>query len=420
MKIILFIIVILSPLFLSAQWNIVRYTPSPNQAYAMTVVSNDSLFYVNGQGGIFSSIDGGQNWTYFQTIFNTSWFLDIDFPSKLVGYTCGGTNFGTHTNVIAKTIDGGASWDSLTSNAYSGYNFEHIEFLNEDLGFVSGDIPFILKTTDGGSSFTQINLPNNSSVTSISFNSISNVILSTFKYNGQNSKIYSMIRSTDLGTSWTEVYTDTMTGVSGLNRRRINEIFFVDDNYGFAVGGNGLFLKTSDGGVSWVKSFIHPFNNLSGVHFITKDIGYINNAGGIYKTIDGGDNWTVQNISPLSIIGKISFANDTIGYALGGSGIYKTTNGGETAGFKNLSNSFNTIIFPNPFSNQTTLETEIALKNGKVTIFNSYGQEVKTIENISGKQITIFRDKLPSGIYFAHLSEGNEVIAVRKLIVSDE
>ena len=76
-------------------------------------------------------------------------------------------------------------------------------------------------------------------------------------------------------------------------------------------------------------------------------------------------------------------------------------------------------IFPNPFSSTTTLKTTNNFRNATLTVYNSYGQAVKQIKNISGKTVTLHRDNLPSGLYFLQLTENNKVIATSKLIIAD-
>jgi hypothetical protein len=67
-------------------------------------------------------------------------------------------------------------------------------------------------------------------------------------------------------------------------------------------------------------------------------------------------------------------------------------------------NSNQVKVFPNPFSLQTNLHTDNAFKDATLTIYSSYGQQVKQILNISGQTITLHRDKLPSGLYFIRLT----------------
>ena len=80
-------------------------------------------------------------------------------------------------------------------------------------------------------------------------------------------------------------------------------------------------------------------------------------------------------------------------------------------------NTFST--FPNPFSTATTLQISDNLKNATLTICNTYGQTVKQINNISGQTVTLYRDNLPSGLYFMHLIAENKIIASDKLIITD-
>jgi len=76
-------------------------------------------------------------------------------------------------------------------------------------------------------------------------------------------------------------------------------------------------------------------------------------------------------------------------------------------------------VSPNPFCEQTTLQTDNLFKNATLTVYNSFGQEVKEIKNISGQAITLFRDDLPSGLYCIRLTEGNKIFATDKLVVTD-
>ncbi|MBI3502073.1 MAG: T9SS type A sorting domain-containing protein [Bacteroidetes bacterium] len=83
-------------------------------------------------------------------------------------------------------------------------------------------------------------------------------------------------------------------------------------------------------------------------------------------------------------------------------------------------------IYPNPFSTQATLQTDIPLHNATLTIYNSFGQEVTQSVIPSGaRNLTITRDGLPSGIYFYKVTEdkgqgASEVIATGKLIITDK
>jgi hypothetical protein len=79
----------------------------------------------------------------------------------------------------------------------------------------------------------------------------------------------------------------------------------------------------------------------------------------------------------------------------------------------------NLSIFPNPFSKQTTLQSNNLFSNATLTIGNCFGHTVKQIKSISGQTITIQRDNLPSGLYFIRLTQDNKIITTDKLIITD-
>jgi len=373
-----------------AQWNLI--SNHSDHEYALSVVNRDTIVVVGFGNTFHLTTNGGQQWSLSQTMFTQSWFMDVHFPTETVGYACGGSAFGLHKEVIVKTTNGGETWDSLTANAFGWFVFTMIHFLNEDTGFVAREVESILRTTDGGMSFTI--LPTDGIVDAIHFTEDQVGFISTRKALGSSyDYTYTIQRTTDLGDTWLTVYSDTMQGVSGSDHRRVNRIQFVNDLVGFAVGGNGLFLRTIDGGDTWSHSFVHPFSELTALHFTSLSTGYINNAGGIYKTRDGGTTWTVQKISPPAIINGIAFANDTIGFATSVDGVYKTVNGGEVLGM-DLVTSAGFSVYPNPTDGLLLLQGADLIES--VTLYNSFGQPLRSI---GGRINRLDISDLPSGLY---------------------
>jgi hypothetical protein len=88
-------------------------------------------------------------------------------------------------------------------------------------------------------------------------------------------------------------------------------------------------------------------------------------------------------------------------------------------GIKEKTDPITFSISPNPFSRQTTLHTDNPLKNATLTVYNSFGQRVKQIENISGQSITLNRDNLPCGLYILRLTQDNKIFTTDKLIITD-
>ncbi|HHZ66219.1 MAG TPA: T9SS type A sorting domain-containing protein [Flavobacteriales bacterium] len=81
-------------------------------------------------------------------------------------------------------------------------------------------------------------------------------------------------------------------------------------------------------------------------------------------------------------------------------------------------NSVITEIYPNPMSQQTTLEFDNSRKeNHTLTLFNTQGQLVRSITDIKTGSIEIKRKKLTSGLYFFQLRTDTHLYAIGKLIL---
>ena len=76
-------------------------------------------------------------------------------------------------------------------------------------------------------------------------------------------------------------------------------------------------------------------------------------------------------------------------------------------------------IYPNPFSKQTTLQSNRIFNDASLTVFNFLGQPVNEVTNIHGEMFTLYRNDLPAGVYFIRIMEDNEVVAIDKLVITD-
>ena len=73
--------------------------------------------------------------------------------------------------------------------------------------------------------------------------------------------------------------------------------------------------------------------------------------------------------------------------------------------------------FPNPFSEQATIEIAAPVSEAEIIIFNSSGQTVKELKDISGHEATLTRENLTSGIYFIALFQKDKLLSERRMVI---
>jgi photosystem II stability/assembly factor-like uncharacterized protein len=202
----------------------------------------------------------------------------------------------TYLGKVLKTTDGGISWTCKNITDLPIYS---IYFVNKNIGFAVGGKPscsgtgcippgsIVFKTTDGGESWTMKTVP----------------------------------------YSWSN----------------LNSVFFINENIGIAIG-LGLQIRTTDGGETWEEFEFEYKGLMQKIYFINEQIGFAAGLyGNIFKTQDQGKNWTKLNNSCTGHIYDFSFVNENTGFAGGQQKIIKTTDGGAT--WKLLSNSPSEVYY---------------------------------------------------------------------------
>jgi uncharacterized delta-60 repeat protein len=86
---------------------------------------------------------------------------------------------------------------------------------------------------------------------------------------------------------------------------------------------------------------------------------------------------------------------------------------------ENSNNTSQISIYPNPFSKATTLKTDNLFENATFIVYNSLGEQVRKIDNISGQTFTFYRENLEQGIYFYHLKKNSKILSADKLVITD-
>ena len=150
----------------------------------------------------------------------------------------------TDGGYIYKSEDGGASWTTQDAGVATSNDLTHVYFVNESIGWAAGASDTILKTTDGGITWSTVTPTGESAA-----------ITALYAHDADRAWVGaggSLYYTTDGGTTWTE-----RAGWSGSGTGTVKDVVFVTggDLIGFMLHDNaspvGTLLRTIDGGYTW-------------------------------------------------------------------------------------------------------------------------------------------------------------------------
>jgi photosystem II stability/assembly factor-like uncharacterized protein len=120
--------------------------------YELYFYDENTGFLCTNAPNYYSTNDGGETWTFSEEM-PPNWINNFYFINEDTGWICGGGDY----LYIAKTTDGGVSWETQLQDTMPEYmNIIDIEFVNELKGFASAGNRTFLATTDGGDTWEYI------------------------------------------------------------------------------------------------------------------------------------------------------------------------------------------------------------------------------------------------------------------------
>ncbi len=208
------------------------------------------------------------------------------------------------------TTNGGQTWSSIN---LTNEDLKDVAFLDQAIGLIVGDNGRIFRTVNGGASWTQISSGTSSNILAVAF--------------GEGGMVYAagrdgvILRSTDNGTSWTVVEMGTV---------RYRGIAAKGTQNAWVVGEGGALKVTTNGGQTWTAKSAGTSSDLHDVFFLTPTEGWIAGQNDVLLySNDGGNTWSSRNSGINVGLEAVIFLNSNVGWAVGNSGrIFKTTNGG--------------------------------------------------------------------------------------------
>lgn len=340
------------------------------------------------------------------------------------------------------------TWDK---GIYFGhYSFLDSIFINNIVVGKNGDIyicvnSLIINSKNHGEIWNS-NYVNEINITSISFNKKNSFFISSLG----NINKGGVLKSIDLDSSWDIIN----TGLPIVNDS-IKAYDIINKNDTLFVGlSNGLYYSIDDG-KQWLP--VPEFDGYKIDHFVLNsknDLFFVVNGtdskAGVYKnfkkyyydvlpisaltvnrnddvfigtsirgrgvfyTNDDGNNWT-EFYNGLDSAEITALVADTSGIIFAGTnrqGIYKrqiSATGIKETVFKDVLS-----VFPNPFSDRTTIKYTVESANNiKLMIYNSLGQKIKELVNeykpAGNYEAVLNSNSLSSGIYYYILQSGNNI-----------
>lgn len=191
-----------------------------------------------------------------------------------------------------------------------------------------------------------------------------------------------------------------------------------------------------DGGNTWINGLNdeytshyyphfnqHYFDNDGSTYYDSINISG-NSNGWVHSIIGkdvgwwGMDNWSL-NID--SIIVKFTFLSDGIDNFKDGWQIDDLClkYWEQLMSIEENESAIQMIISPNPFASHTTIHTNLELKDGSLTIYNKFGQALRTIKHLSGQTNELILEDIKPGLYYIQLSQEKKIIAIKKFIAID-
>ena len=269
-----------------------------------------SLFLLAGaQSGVNSP---GSGWYAGNPLLGPSNLTDLA--------TAGGTTFAAgDMGTLLKSTDGGTTWSGIVTGIQDNLTFVRIVGGNPS-SLVIGGHSFLLRSDDGGQTFTRLPFAHGGGVmlTSVAFPSklVGYLVLS----NG------SVLSTADGGRTFTR-----KTAIPG---GMPNDLVATSETTAFVVTGGGTIQRTTDGASSWtqVASVGVPLRGIAQADSTT--MYAVGNGLTVLKSIDGGVTWTQKPVSGVPPAELTSVRTDGPDIALmtaaGAAQLVRTTDGGKT------------------------------------------------------------------------------------------
>ena len=265
--------------------------------------------------------EGHSGWYWGNPLPQGRSLNDLAFSTGGRGYAVG--DFGA----ILRTDDGGSTWSGVSTGLT--VDLRQVRTITPDSFVVAGGCA-LRRSDDGGQSFQRLpwtasDLRCTSGIGAVFFPS--SAVGYLMLDNGN------VLRTTDGGATWARRTAVPNTRVvNPSSDARPSDLFFLDENTGFAAIGAGIIYRTTDGGSTW-SPVTNPPNDVRGLWFANANDGYaVGDGAQVIKTSDGGQSWSGRDASVTDddlLRIRCADASTCVITTRRGNELLRTTNGGD-------------------------------------------------------------------------------------------
>lgn len=233
--------------------------------------------------------------------------------------------------VILISADYGERWNSV-STALST-NFHAMDFLDRQNGFLVDDMGNVLKTQDGGLTWTVSPTGvNNDNLFGIDMQNVSDGTIV-----GENGYI---VTTRDGGNTWMENQGQSFTG-------DFYSVEYISENEALAFGENGVLAKSTDGGLVWLGVSSGTTKDIYAFDYVQNVKGYAVGSEVTLLESKNGSSW--YSVLPKPCVNCMSIGYNSL----------NTNNSQKTGREFNTTNTPDKFSlsqnYPNPFNPVTTI-----------------------------------------------------------------
>jgi len=274
-------------------------------------------------GRVFHTVDGAKTWEVLKPSQDQISFVAVACPDKDHLWAAG------QAGRIGYSSDGGRTWAMQTSG--TARQLLDIAFVNPQRGVTVGDFGTILRTDDGGTTWTKIPMPRETKLPPDVAETVDpgDVVLYALAFPTPEhiwavGEFGVILQSTDGGLTWRPQDSPVEMSLFGVH--------FADEQRGWAVGLESTLIATTDGGATWRK---HEIETPRGFSLALYDVGVrgsdgwaVGNNGLLLHSQDAGTTWQLVKV-PVKMGSSwfrgLSLFADGRGFIVGSQGLVLAT-----------------------------------------------------------------------------------------------